>query len=143
MTYEMHGMHKHPLYWTWVQMKQRCKNPKYGYWAGKGINVCARWDSFATFLEDVGERPDGYSLDRENNDGNYEPSNCRWATRAGQQRDYIVSEETQALIKRLRADGLSQQTIANMVGVHQTYVSQCLRNTKGAVHYLPLACNKM
>lgn len=71
-------------YHSWSGMRARCKNPKnkaYSYYGGRGIRVCERWDSFENFLADMGEKPKGTSLDRyPNNDGNYEPSNCRWAT---------------------------------------------------------------
>jgi len=83
-----HGNLNHPIYGSWQAMKQRCYNPKmkaYHNYGGRGITVCDRWlDSFENFLEDMGERPAGMTLDRINNDGNYEPSNCKWSVRAEQ-----------------------------------------------------------
>lgn len=84
-----HGKTKTKEYRAWASMHQRCNNPKnkrYEGWGGRGITVCDRWTSFECFLSDMGCRPsDEYSLDRINNDGNYEPSNCKWSTRSEQQ----------------------------------------------------------
>jgi hypothetical protein len=78
------GADKHPLYVTWLKIRQRCfnpTNPAYPRYGGAGISVCEAWNDFAQFVADVGERPEGKTLDRwPNPAGNYEPGNCRWAT---------------------------------------------------------------
>lgn len=77
-------------YRAWVNMRNRCYSPNipgFQNWGGRGITVCEQWlgeNGFQYFLEDMGEKPIGLSLDRVDNDGNYEPGNCRWATRTEQ-----------------------------------------------------------
>lgn len=83
-----HGMTDSPTYLTWVNMLQRCNNPKtikYKYYGGRGIKV--EFASFEDFLAHVGERPPGTTIDRIDNDGNYAPGNVRWTTRAVQRRN--------------------------------------------------------
>lgn len=82
-----HGMSYTPTYQAWRHAKERCTNPKCRDWrnyGGRGITVCERWMSFDLFLADMGERPDGMSLGRIDNDGPYAPWNCRWETLAQQ-----------------------------------------------------------
>lgn len=82
-----HNLTKTKTYSVWKNMRYRCNKPNhkfYKFYGGKGVSVCKRWDIFLNFLEDMGEKPEGLSLDRINNDGNYEPSNCKWSTQQEQ-----------------------------------------------------------
>lgn len=70
-------------YRAWCAMRRRIlnvKSPNYEHYGGRGITICKRWSKFENFLADMGQAPKNLSLDRINNDGNYEPNNCRWAT---------------------------------------------------------------
>jgi hypothetical protein len=76
-----HGMTKTAIYKTWVSMLVRCADKSNERYGGRGISVCDRWLKFENFYSDMGDRPSNrHSIDRVNNDGNYEPANCRWAT---------------------------------------------------------------
>lgn len=85
------GKTRHPLYETYLDMVARCTRPShkaYARYGGRGITVCEQWRAdFWTFVADVGERPAGLSIDRVNNDGNYEPGNVRWADQSTQSKN--------------------------------------------------------
>lgn len=88
---ETHGLKKHRLYDTWNNMMARCTNKShkyFDYYGGKGISVCNRWINIENFIDDMYPTyKEGLTIDRINNDGNYEPSNCRWATKFVQARN--------------------------------------------------------
>lgn len=88
-----HGFYKTPTHNSWRKMRERCSNTpsakaqhNWKHYGGKGIKVCDRWQKFVNFLADMGERPEGHTIDRINSDGDYEPGNCRWATMEVQNR---------------------------------------------------------
>ncbi len=90
-----HGQYENPIYKIWVSMIHRCTNPKdraFPRYGGRGVTVCQRWqgspEGFLNFLADIGPRPSSrHTLDRKETEGNYEPSNCRWATWEEQNRN--------------------------------------------------------
>jgi hypothetical protein len=100
-----HNQSYSPIYQAWKAIRQRCGSPAHRWfndYGGRGITVCARWDnSFELFAKDMGERPSGMTLDRINNEGDYTPENCRWATMETQ------SNNTRANVY-LTVDGVSQ-----------------------------------
>lgn len=120
------GGKRHPLYHTWLCMVRRCtkrSEPAFENYGGRGITICDRWrKSFAAFCADVGEKPSpDHTLDRIDNNGNYEPGNVRWATRVVQNRNsrrnipVTFRGETRLLIEWSALTGINYQTLHSRI----------------------------
>lgn len=117
-----------PAYMTYRAMKVRCLNPSAAYYedyGGRGIKICDRWlDSFENFLEDMGERPPGLSLDRRDNNGNYCKENCKWSTRTEQNnnkrsnRNMTVGGVTLSVAQWAKKTGLSEEMIRKRLNLY-------------------------
>ena len=109
---------KHPLYTVWHSMIERCRNPNFKQWhryGGRGIYVCERWsrkkgEGFWAFVEDMGPRPEGYVMDRINNEEGYSPDNCRWITRKESQRNQSRTIMVTIEGKQYKAIELAEKT---------------------------------
>lgn len=137
-----HGAFGSPEHRSWADMLSRCRNPKvrnYHRYGDRGIRVCERWLSFENFLKDMGLKPPGkrVSIERINNDGNYEPRNCRWATPKDQAQNrmrnprYKLTKEQVEEIRQL-SKTISGTEIAKRFGVTQPFISRMLKGTRHA-----------
>jgi hypothetical protein len=116
-----------PEYSTWHAMVRRCTNPRcdsYPHYGGRGIRVCERWQSsFEAFLADMGPRPAGTTIDRIDVNGNYEPSNCRWADNKTQRtnqrrpRGLKLDSTTAETIRVLVREGGAKRAVARRFGI--------------------------
>lgn len=119
-----------PEYQSWRGMRERCLNPKhasYKNYGGRGIKICDEWlNSFDNFKRDMGERPFGFSLDRIDFDGDYTPTNCRWAdvrTQARNRSTFLLSDEQIAAIRTILDMGARQIDVAQAVGVARSHIA--------------------
>jgi hypothetical protein len=112
------------LFWIWSDMRGRCSNSnhrQYRDYGGRGVTVCDRWQTFSNFAEDMGDRPDGLSLDRVDNSKGYGPENCQWATRQEQnsnRRNCILVDcdgERVTLKEACRRRGLSYRPVVKRI----------------------------
>jgi hypothetical protein len=119
-----HGMSGSRSYKIWSCMRARCENPNhnhYSYYGGRGIAVCEQWKNFEGFLADMGEAPSGMTIERVDNDRGYEPGNCRWASRADQnrntRRNRLLTYDGASLTisEWARRIGINEQTIASRI----------------------------
>lgn len=115
-------------YQSWADMRNRCNNEnhaRYHQYGGRGIKVCERWNSFDTFKEDMGLKPDGLTLDRIDNNGNYEPNNCEWAT-------YRRQNKHKTTTTYYECDGESHtiEEWADIVGIPRSTLSERIHRYK-------------
>lgn len=120
-----HGMGRTALYHAWVAMRARCNNPNdaaFANYGGRGIKVCERWNEFSNFLADMGARPKGYQIDRIDNEGDYEPGNCRWVSPKANLNNKRSSHfltwkgETLTITQWAERLGIHQRTLFNRIG---------------------------
>ncbi len=132
-----HGMSETKEYNTWENIISRCinsNNNQYKYYGGRGITICNRWkDSFENFYEDMGPRPGPeYSIDRIDNNGNYESSNCRWTTHKEQMRNtrknVINNMEEANQLRNLYKEGISRENLAIRFGCSYATVTDIILN---------------
>lgn len=134
-----HGMYGTPTYKSWSEMKYRCGNPKRSDYAT--VSYCKEWERFENFLDDMGVRPEGTTLDRINPHGNYEPSNCRWADIITQEnnrrnnRKFLYNGEYLTLPQIARKYGISRSNLANKIYIYKFDITEAVNFLRGVMTY--------
>lgn len=140
-----HGYSKTPTYRSWCLMRSRCNNPnfpKYPRYGGRGIAVCERWERFENFLADMGPRPADTTLHRLDNDGDYSPGNCQWATTTDQARNKTTSRlltfegKTQSLADWADEKGINPFTLWNRIATYGWTVEAALTTPIQEKHFV-------
>lgn len=130
-----HRLSKSPTYKSWLKMRERCNDPsnnRYKSHGARGISVCDRWQQFENFYADMGERPKGYSIDRINNDGNYEPTNCKWSSSRDQannrrsNRHFTINDETRTFAQWCAYLNLNPSTVGSRFYVYNWSIERSL-----------------
>ena len=148
--FKTHGLSRSPIYTTWKLMMQRCynvNNKNYKDYGQRGITVCQEWHSFDNFFNDMGSRPKKFTIERINNNGNYEPSNCKWVSRLEQACNRRNSNlltfrgQTFCISQWARITGISQKTIWKRVYSYEWPVEKALttpvRKVRGGLSARP------
>lgn len=134
-----HGGIGTATYKTWAAMRSRCNRPNddaYENYGGRGIKICERWEDFNNFYADMGDRPPGAGIDRINNDGDYEPSNCKWSTHKEQSNNRRVSAlfayqgRTQTLQQWADEYGLAKQCLWDRLNTLNWPIEKALTTPK-------------
>lgn len=133
-----HGFaNKHRLYGIWKKMRERCRiitSQSYRYYGKRGITICKEWDDFQVFYDWAVENGynDKLTLDRRNNDGNYEPSNCRWATMAQQNQNQSSTKLNSVKVMTIRnlnrIGAFTTSELAKIYGVSSTNIKYIINN---------------
>lgn len=119
-----HEMSKTATYKTWQSMRQRCENPnsdQYPNYGGRGLSVCSRWSKFENFLEDMGERPKGKTIDRINSNDGYHPANCRWASNKTQSNNRRNSVKVKVFDEWLSVRDAAESLGMTVSGIRHRY----------------------